>query len=245
MPSAGDGIEIYDRNWLLPRFPAGAACLAGGAGRSEAAQSAAGVTELQQPFDAVRCASPRFIWSAPSGCSAICRWTCRRRRAHLFAQPAGATCATRDARLFFAALLHGPAGLPAGACRRAIDSRFGRRCISMTAWTSRSASMSARHDQHPDRAARLPSRRHRAGGADAGGGMAAGWARTSPSCAATRAAGCATRCRPASRSWRWTRRCRARPSSRLTMGQAVSSLRLTAGCRFSCRAIFISSWRRT
>jgi hypothetical protein len=56
---SGDSIEVYDRNWLLPRFPAGVVVNRVGPTDVKSRNPLPGVTETQQPFGAPR--KPRFI----------------------------------------------------------------------------------------------------------------------------------------------------------------------------------------
>lgn len=57
----GDGVEVYDRNWLLPRFPAGLHVWRVGEGDVKLRNPLPGLTELRQPFAVVGLRRPRFI----------------------------------------------------------------------------------------------------------------------------------------------------------------------------------------
>ena len=57
----GDTVEIYDRNWILPRFPTGLTVLRVGMGEVTRRNPLPGVTELQQPYNHLLLRHPRFI----------------------------------------------------------------------------------------------------------------------------------------------------------------------------------------
>jgi hypothetical protein len=57
----GDGIEVYDRNWLLPHLPPSAHAWRVGLGDLKMRSPMPGITELRQPFAAIAVRRPRFV----------------------------------------------------------------------------------------------------------------------------------------------------------------------------------------
>ena len=106
---AGDGIEVYDRNWLLPRFPAGVRVWRVGQGDLKLRAPMPGITEVQQPFAVVALRHPRFILVSAN-------WL--QRYLPVAAPPQGrilspgqqADREDRETQLYFAALVHGQLG---------------------------------------------------------------------------------------------------------------------------------------
>ena len=105
----GDGIEVYDRNWLLPRFPKGVNVWRLGQGDLKLRAPMPGITEVQQPFAVVALRHPRFILVSAN-------WL--QRYLPVAAPPQGRILSPnqqaerddRDTRLYFAALVQGQLG---------------------------------------------------------------------------------------------------------------------------------------
>lgn len=57
----GDGIEVYDRNWLLPHLPANTRAWRVGAAAPHTRNPLTGVVELQAPYEAIGARNPRFV----------------------------------------------------------------------------------------------------------------------------------------------------------------------------------------
>jgi hypothetical protein len=106
---AGDGIEVYDRNWLLPHFSQGVRVWRVGQGDVRLRNPLPGVIEVQQPFATLALRHPRFILV-----SAV--WL--RRYLPVAPPPQGrilsrnqqADLKDHDTRLYFAVLAQGQAG---------------------------------------------------------------------------------------------------------------------------------------
>jgi hypothetical protein len=106
---AGDGIEIYDRNWLLPRFPAGVHVWRVGQSDLKLRNPMPGVTELEQPFNLIQLRHPRFIIVSAN-------WMQRylpldlSSPGHVLSPNQQADLRDAQTRGFFSALLHGQLG---------------------------------------------------------------------------------------------------------------------------------------
>jgi hypothetical protein len=102
----GDGIEVYDRNWMLPRFPQSASVTRVGQGDLKSRNPMPGVTEVRQAFSARR-APPRFILVSGVWARRFLREERPLMPGHIYSRLQQEDIRNADARQYFQALVQG------------------------------------------------------------------------------------------------------------------------------------------